>query len=61
MDSRTSLQMIESDLTPEEQETTQKSEDSLVILSASGTTHRTQEETNSICRFFLICSFKFKY
>ena len=46
MDSGASLHvMSKNDLTPEEQETIQKSKDPSVILSAYGTTHTTEEET----------------
>ena len=41
--------MSESDLTSEEQETIQKSNDPSVLMSAHGTTHMTEDVTVYVC------------
>ena len=50
MDSGASLHMMsKSDMTPEEQETIQKSKDQLVFMNANGTAHTTEEATVCVC------------
>ena len=44
----------ESELTPEEQETIQKSKDPPVVLTANGTTHMTEEATVYVCGLDMI-------
>ena len=41
--------MSKSDLTPEEEETIQKSKDPSVLVTATGTTHTTVEATENAC------------
>ena len=54
MDSGASLHMTsKSYLTPEEQETIQKSKDPSVIVTANGTTHTTGEGTVNVCDLYM--------